>query len=294
MSLGTGEVINRAPSYWTEVVISDVVISRVEALAKHQDQPMIQDSNLVVEYSPDQPIEDDEYDGDYEPTDGQDSDDESLGDSVMSITHELSDDEDESTGGSSEHNISPSVDNSPSIGGQEAPGEPEEGHDFNEIVEDEAETPSDQQGATEDPEDSHHDVDDIDEMSHASAAVATEQEVDSEPEQGPSPTETSTNTGYHLRSDRNRSYSYRFANAVDNPPNSKSYYPDVQLLQHAGRQTSCDATPELKKQVCGFILTQMTAKAGSSGSETQPARPCVRSSNSWTTRAFLTLCVQRM
>ena len=181
---------------------------------------------------------------------------------MVSITHELSNDKDKSTGGPSEHDISPSVDNSPSISEQEAPVEPEEGHDFNEIIKEEAETPSNS-GATEDPEDSHHDIDDIDKISHASAAVATEQEVDSEPEQEPPPApETSTNTGYHLRGNRNRSYSYRFANAVDNPHNSKSYYPDVQLLQHADRQTPCDATPELKKQVCGFILTQMTAKAG--------------------------------
>ena len=98
MSLGTGEVINRAPGYWTEVVISDTVIGRVEALAKHQGQPMIQDSNLMVEYSPDQPIKYDKYDGDYEPADGQDSDEESLDDSVVSIIQEeLSNDEDMST-----------------------------------------------------------------------------------------------------------------------------------------------------------------------------------------------------
>ena len=258
MSLGTGEVINRAPGYWTEVVISDTVIGRVEALAKHQGQPMIQDSNLMVEYSPDQPIKDDKYDGDYEPADGQDSDEESLDDSVVSITQELSNDEDVSTADPSENDTISSIDNPPPISEQEAPVEPEEDHDLNEIVEEETETPS-TPGAAEDPKNNHHD---IDEISHTAADVTTEQEVDSEPEQEPPPAETPTDTGYQLRGNRNRSYNYRFANAVDNPHHSKSYYPDVQLLQHTDHQTSCKATPELKKQVCGFILTQMTAKVG--------------------------------
>ena len=55
---------------------------------------------------------------------------------------------------------------------------------------------------------------------------------------------------------------HRFAVAVDNPHSNKSYYPNVQLLQHSGHDPELVATPELKKQVCGFILTQMTAKAG--------------------------------
>ena len=56
MSLSTGEVINRAPGYWTVVPVSDMVIGRVEALAKHQSQPLLQNSNLVMENSPNQEI----------------------------------------------------------------------------------------------------------------------------------------------------------------------------------------------------------------------------------------------
>ena len=69
MSLKTGQVLIKGPGSWTEVPITDIAIARVEALAKHEGQPMIQDSNLLVEWRPNQPFdEDDEYDDDYKPS----------------------------------------------------------------------------------------------------------------------------------------------------------------------------------------------------------------------------------
>ena len=75
MSLKTGQVLTKGPGSWTEVPITDIAIARVEALAKHEGQPMVQDSNLLVEWRPNQPFdEDEEYDDDYEPSivDGED------------------------------------------------------------------------------------------------------------------------------------------------------------------------------------------------------------------------------
>ena len=69
MSLKTGQVMTKGPGSWTEVPITDIAIARVEALAKQEGQPLLQDSNLLVEWRPNQPFdEDDEYDDDYEPS----------------------------------------------------------------------------------------------------------------------------------------------------------------------------------------------------------------------------------
>ena len=69
MSLKTGQVITKGPGSWTEVPITDIAIACVEALAKHEGQPLLQDSNLLVEWWPNQPFDkDDEYDDDYEPS----------------------------------------------------------------------------------------------------------------------------------------------------------------------------------------------------------------------------------
>ena len=69
MSLKTGQVITKGPGSWTEVPITDIAIARVEALAKQERQPLLQDSNLLVEWHPNQPFDDDdEYDDDYEPS----------------------------------------------------------------------------------------------------------------------------------------------------------------------------------------------------------------------------------
>ena len=76
MSLRTGQVLTKGPGSWTEVPITDVAIARVEALAKQEGQPLIQDSNLLVEWRPNQPFdEDDEYDEDYEPSIDAEEDD---------------------------------------------------------------------------------------------------------------------------------------------------------------------------------------------------------------------------
>ena len=76
MSLKTGQVLTKGAGSWTEVPITDIAIAWVEALAKHEGQPLVQDSNLLVEWRPNQPFdEDDEYDDDYKPSvvDGEDN-----------------------------------------------------------------------------------------------------------------------------------------------------------------------------------------------------------------------------
>ena len=65
MSLASGKRLSRAS--WTALPMTDAAIARVEALALHQGQPLLQATGLVVEWRPDQPIDDSEYDLDYAP-----------------------------------------------------------------------------------------------------------------------------------------------------------------------------------------------------------------------------------
>jgi hypothetical protein len=77
---------------------------------------------------------------------------------------------------------------------------------------------------------------------------------------------------YNLRANRNRTYENRFDHVMDNAANSKSY--DAQLFQidnKAERRTLREAvqlmqttgvTEPVQEYVTGFIMTQMTARAG--------------------------------
>ena len=64
LSLATGSRISRHT--WTELPIPDTAIARVEALALHERQPLVQARGFVVEWRPDHPIDPDEYDLDYD------------------------------------------------------------------------------------------------------------------------------------------------------------------------------------------------------------------------------------
>ncbi|KAI2499682.1 Reverse transcriptase (RNA-dependent DNA polymerase) [Fragilaria crotonensis] len=72
MSLATGARLSR--HRWIEVPIPDTAIARVEALAIEDGQPLIQEAGLVVEWRPDQPIDESEYDRDYVPPNQNDDD----------------------------------------------------------------------------------------------------------------------------------------------------------------------------------------------------------------------------
>ena len=65
LSLATGSRLSR--HQWTELPMTDTAIARAEALAQHENQPLIQTSGLVVEWRPDQSIDVSEYDRDYVP-----------------------------------------------------------------------------------------------------------------------------------------------------------------------------------------------------------------------------------
>ena len=269
MSLSTGETISRAPGYWTEVTVSDMVIARVEALAKHQGQPLLQNSNLVVENFPDQHVDEDEFDADYHPPENDESEDDNL------PTHEFDDVSEEDLGDNN-------TDSSEDLGQLEhltGTGYTEDG---GEIIEASSSIDQPNDELTSEQGDGVAETDTVDETD---ALIVENQEV---PEEAMNHNEMHTDDAsddgeeelatneveeveaethaYGLRERRTRSYDYRFASAIDNPVDGKRYYDHttsdaqfVQLKQRTHEEVDLRAT---KKALTGWILTQMTAKAG--------------------------------
>ena len=80
------------PGACTELPIANIAISHLEHIGKDKGQPLIQNSNLLVEWHPDQFFDGDEFDKDYKPDD-DDSDANALPDDVKPF--ELLNDEEE-------------------------------------------------------------------------------------------------------------------------------------------------------------------------------------------------------
>jgi len=98
-----------------------------------------------------------------------------------------------------------------------------------------------------------HDVAE-DEHGENEGAVETVSEGEEEPDEG--------SHGYNLRPHRACAYDHRLDHQMDEPARTKSYVREnIQLLQtaveHLGRDPS-----DVHRYICGFMMTQMTAKAG--------------------------------
>lgn len=65
LSLATGEKIHRRS--WVDLPISDLVISRVEAIALEEEMPPVDGPNSIIEYNPGHIVDETEYDKDYHP-----------------------------------------------------------------------------------------------------------------------------------------------------------------------------------------------------------------------------------
>ena len=71
LSLASGARVSR--HRYHALPIPNTAIARVEALAKSENQPLLQERGLVVEWRPDHPIDEDEYDRDFlEPPEADD------------------------------------------------------------------------------------------------------------------------------------------------------------------------------------------------------------------------------
>ena len=256
MSLKTGQVMTKGPGCWTEVLVTDIAIARVEALAKQEGQPLLQDSNLLVEWRPNQPFdEDDEYDDDYEPSvvDSEDDVELEVDDPIDEEPADISENISKNTQGNGtviqglsqgdlpvtapvpEHITQPELEDvevgtifehEPNIGGEGVASVEEEG------------------AATVEEEGAAH-------IEEEGAGQVEEGEPITEMDEGDSGLgDNTTQKGrYNLRPSRSREYSHRFDLQVYNVTNV-----------HASHTTRRPAT--IAQNVFGFVLTQMTAQAG--------------------------------
>ena len=252
MSLKTGQVMTKGPGCWTEVPVTDIAIARVEALAKQEGQPLLQDSHLLVEWRPNQPFdEDDEYDDYYEPSVVDSEDDVEL-EVDDPIDEELADISENTQGNGTviqglsqgdlpvtapvpEHITQPELEDvevgttfehEPNIGGEGVASVEEEG------------------AATVEEEGVAH-------MEEEGAGQVEEGQTITEMDEGDSGLgDNTTQKGrYNLRPSRSREYSHRFDPQVYNVTNV-----------HASHTTRRPAT--MAQNVFGFVFTQMTARAG--------------------------------
>ena len=254
MSLKTGHIITKGPGSWTEVPITDIAIARVEALAKQEGQPLLQDSNLLVEWHPNQPFDDDnEYDDDYEPsTTGSEGDvdlevDDQIDDELVDLDDETGNHEATSQGLSQESQlaIEPATN-----GPTQTPLEDVEvsiTHGDELDIEEEDMIRAEEEGANTEGDEgaAHMEEEGAGQVEEGVATDNTGEEASGTWSNG----ETAQGSGYNLRPNRSREYSHHF---------------DPQVYDVTNLQVPC-ATRELvttTQKMFGFVFTQMTARAG--------------------------------
>jgi hypothetical protein len=250
LSLATGACISR--HQWTLLPITDQAISRVEALAKQEGQPLIQDRGLVVEWRPDYLVDDDEYDRDYAPPDTP------LADVLNPHDYDpldpgelqdLLDDHDDAV----LYALPPPLGVAPGADQHHQDPDPDDVHETNA-------NDNDNNDDDDDNNDNDNDDDDDDDApaAHEPDVVALFEEgagmeTAVAPMEEGAPAETpAIRNRYDLRERHPRAD--RLRDAMDSPHDRQSYHAPVQLL-HQGLDAQCN-------YIFGWVMTQMTAKAG--------------------------------
>ena len=254
MSLKTGHIITKGPGSWTEVPITDIAIAHVEALAKQEGQPLLQDSNLLVEWRPNQPFDDDdEYDDDYEPsTTGSESDvdlevDTHIDEELVDLDDETGDHKATSQGLSQESQpaIDPATNDPAQTPLEDAevsiPYDDELGIEEEDVIraEEEGVNTEGDEGAA------HMENEGAGQVEEGGAIDNMGEDASGTRNNG----ETAQGSGYNLQPNRSREYSHRF---------------DPQVYNVTNLQVPC-ATREpvtTTQKMFGFVFTQMTARAG--------------------------------
>ena len=273
MSLVTGDIVTKAPHYWTQVMLSDATIARVEIMAQNQNQPLLRDSNLLSEWSPDQIIDDDEYDPDFVPPPPSPSDADA-------------DDDNDDLSYDSDSDLAPNILESPpaplptiaadpfpadttdtfdTLGAPtntsdttDTPGAPTDTSDAQAAPTDHSDAPpAPTAPATLEPSSQTDPIDDTHTPQSQGAPPVTTI-VDTQANPTPVNIQPSSEHPYNLRQHRDRSYDHRLSHAMDSPANSQSYEPNdgTSFFQ------THPITPHMQKTIHGWVMTQMSAKAG--------------------------------
>jgi hypothetical protein len=267
LSLASGFRVSR--HRWTALPMTDTAIDRVEALASQEGQPLIQECGLVVEWRPDQPIADDEYDRDFVPPRAAPADVFDAYDYASLDPDELYD----------LHHDVPVLDVPPPFlnvaeqGAAQAQSNDDPTNDEAVFLNDHDDAVSDAVSLNEDGSfnavGSHGDVfpDEYDDPTEDGNNHDDQDDVSADADQGaPNARDTLDDATanddqgapndaaeirpheYGLR-DRTRTSNSRFRQAMDEPFSNTSYFPPTQLLI-------------LHKKIHHFVMTQMSANAG--------------------------------
>jgi hypothetical protein len=290
MSLATGHTISRHS--YTALPMTDTAIARVEAIASHEQQPLLQERGLVVEWRPDQPIDDAEYDLDYVAPNARDDDVFDADDYDHVDANEVAD----LLADGPHPYVAAAADLVPAAGLHpyydplanavaqgadldEDDNDDDENND-DDHDDDNGEYEDDNGGAyhiakEEAPDEEAPDEEAPDEAAKEGAPheAAEEGAPDEAAEEG-APDEVAEagapdndNVEEQAPEERAPVYNLRarttagatFKHAMDNPHNSKSYYAPVQLLQQGRPITASD---DINKYIFAYVMNQMTARAG--------------------------------
>ena len=268
MSLVTGEVVTKAPGYWTELPISDPTIARVEYMAKGQGQPTLQEN------SPDQAIDEDKYDKTYDFVKDEDED----------LVYDTDTDDMTSPGANDAHDGN--SDEGPDQGPDQLSVQEEDLADGTSTPENQGVSshtqstnihntlptgePPESEGATgaiDDPDTSSGDDEDkganedVDIPGHDNTD-ANDDNDDVGDDEASEDKESTGQTGYNLRGNRSRSYDHRFIATMENPASSQSYE-DSNSTEHNMFQINATSRPTEEERILhGWVMTQMSARAG--------------------------------
>ena len=66
MSLQSGRIFTETAQQWIALPMTDIAIGCIELIAKEENQPLVQD-NILIEWRPNQLLDPDKQDGDYNP-----------------------------------------------------------------------------------------------------------------------------------------------------------------------------------------------------------------------------------
>lgn len=253
LSLATGRRITRRS--WTELPIPDTAIARVEALALLEGQPLIQQHGLVVEWRPDFPIDEDEYDRDYHARDLADI---PMADNLIPI------DDTELTDLHALHPLDPLVD--PPV--RHVDNQQGADEDQNNVQNNEPNILEEPGAHNNIPEETgaHNEENNMNEPDEPDDIPPVDEEGD---ENANDAIDTSTTNRYNLRPRAADAINARerFAVAMDDPHDGQSYFPPVQLLQGgnivtAERHDAGVSSGTVRKVIFAHVLTQMSERKG--------------------------------
>ena len=274
MSLVTGRRVSR--KWWDELPMPQAVIDAVETMTERENQPLLVNGEPIFEWTPGTPIiENDENENDIE--DGDDNDTVMLQDAVDdndvvmlqdALNQPVEMEQVEDMEPQEVVNIDTDGEvNDESSGEDNSVRSAKRNTNINVQVEDVFDEEDGTLRTNDDAKDLFLDMGndgsegDISYTEPRSEYAGTSDDSNiSYEEQGSENDENGIHNRYNLRGAKTN-YGFRLDHVMDNPESSQSY--DVQLLQAALDDYREDgSTTNLSRYITGFIVTQMTAKAG--------------------------------